>query len=61
MANVHWQWTPNPNVAGLMGIGLAFVVTVVVSRIADALRGINDDQRHLSSLQWTAHRDRPIW
>ena len=40
MANVHWQWTPNPYVAGLMGIGLSFVVTVAVARLADALPGI---------------------
>lgn len=39
MSNVHWQWTPNPYVAGLLGVGVAFVVTMVVVRLADALRG----------------------
>ena len=26
-SNVHWQWTPNPLVAGLIGVGVAYLVT----------------------------------
>jgi hypothetical protein len=40
MSNVRWHWTPNPIAAGLIGFGAAFVVTLVLVRIADALRGI---------------------
>lgn len=40
MSNVHWQWTHNPCAAGLIGIGVAFSFTVVVTRLADALRSV---------------------
>lgn len=26
-SNIAWQWTPNPLLAGLAGVGLAFLVT----------------------------------
>ena len=34
MSNVHWQWTPNPILARGLGVGVAFVVTVVVARLS---------------------------
>ena len=45
MSNVHWQWTPNPNVAGLIGIGVSYVVTMVMVRLADALHGLLTGQQ----------------
>ena len=26
-SNIHWHWTPNPYLAGLIGAGLAYGVT----------------------------------
>jgi hypothetical protein len=26
-SNIHWQWTPNPYLAGLIGVGLAYGLT----------------------------------
>jgi len=26
-SNIHWQWTPNPYLAGLIGIGMALLVS----------------------------------
>ena len=40
MSNVHWQWTHNPCAAGFIGIGVAFSVTVTVTRLADTLRRV---------------------
>jgi hypothetical protein len=30
-SNIHWQWTPNPYVVGLIGVGLAYGVTALLS------------------------------
>ena len=38
MSNVHWEWTPNPYLAGALGYALAFVITVACIRIADGFR-----------------------
>ena len=38
VSNAQWEWTPNGYLAGLIGTALAFVVTVAVTRLADALR-----------------------
>lgn len=34
-ANIYWQFTPNPVVAGLMGFGAAWLVTYCVSWCLD--------------------------
>ena len=36
--NIHWQWTPNPYVAGLYAIGAAVGTTALVNWIADRFR-----------------------
>jgi hypothetical protein len=30
-SNIHWQWTPNGYLAGLIGVGLAYGVTALLS------------------------------
>jgi hypothetical protein len=30
-SNIHWQWTPNGYLAGLMGVGLAYGVTALLN------------------------------
>ena len=30
-SNIHWQWTPNPYLASLIGVGLALLVTVTAN------------------------------
>jgi uncharacterized membrane protein YgaE (UPF0421/DUF939 family) len=37
-SNIHWQWTPNGMLAALLGVGLAFLLTVSLSRLANLLR-----------------------
>jgi hypothetical protein len=45
--NEYWKWTPNPYLAGGMGIGAAFLVTVALVRVGDLLRAIlNLRKRH---------------
>ncbi len=39
-SNVHWQWTPNGLLASLIGIGLAFLLTVCWN----GLRGLLQQQ-----------------
>lgn len=31
MSNVHYEWTPNPYLAGLIAVGCAFVATVALA------------------------------
>jgi uncharacterized membrane protein YgaE (UPF0421/DUF939 family) len=31
-SNIHWQWTPNPVLPALLGIGAAFMLTLLVGR-----------------------------
>jgi len=31
-SNIHWEWTPNPYVASLIGIVLAYVATALLSQ-----------------------------
>ena len=40
ISNVHWQWTPNGYLAGLIGAAVAFLVTVGAVRVADMLRRV---------------------
>ena len=30
-SNIRWKWTPNPYVAGLMGVVAAYVATALLS------------------------------
>jgi hypothetical protein len=30
-SNIHWHWTPNGYLAGLIGVGLAYGATLVLS------------------------------
>jgi hypothetical protein len=30
-SNIRWKWTPNPFLAGLMGVGLAYGLTRLLS------------------------------
>lgn len=32
-SNIYWEWTPNGYLASLIGIGLAFAVTMMVSQL----------------------------
>jgi hypothetical protein len=34
-SDIHWHWTPNGYLAGLIGVGAAFAATAVVSWVAD--------------------------
>jgi hypothetical protein len=36
-SNIHWQWTPNPYVATLYGIGAAWFTTVAIVAILEWL------------------------
>jgi hypothetical protein len=29
-SNIAWQWTPNPYLAGLIGVGVAYLATRVI-------------------------------
>lgn len=33
-SNIHWEWTPNPYLAALIGVGAAFVATVLLTEIS---------------------------
>jgi hypothetical protein len=37
-SNIHWQWTPNPYVAGLYAIGAAVGTTDFVNWVANRFR-----------------------
>jgi hypothetical protein len=32
-SNIHWHWTPNGYIPSLLGIGLAYLATLMVQRI----------------------------
>ena len=32
-SNIHWHWTPNGYLAGLIGVGLAYGVTALLSAL----------------------------
>jgi hypothetical protein len=32
-SNIHWQWTPNGYIPALLGIGLAYLATLLVQHI----------------------------
>lgn len=34
-SNVHWQWTPNGYLAGLIAFGVAYVLTWLICRLFD--------------------------
>src|SRR5262245_8391852 len=37
-SNIHWQWTPNAYIPGLLGAGLAFGLTAAITQIRDWTR-----------------------
>lgn len=36
-SNIHWQWTPNKAIPALAGVGLAYILTRVVSGVLQRL------------------------
>jgi hypothetical protein len=40
VSNAAWQWTPNGYLAGLIGWAAAFLVTVAVTSLVDALHRV---------------------
>jgi hypothetical protein len=32
-SNIHWHWTPNGYIPALLGIGLAYLATLLVQRV----------------------------
>ena len=46
--NVHWQWTPNGYLAGLIGIVLAYGLTALVSA---SFWGVSGTSRGTNSIQ----------
>jgi hypothetical protein len=34
-SNIQWQWTPNQYLASGIGVGLAFLATVIVNELRD--------------------------
>jgi hypothetical protein len=32
-SNIHWHWTPNGYLAGLIGVGLAYGLTTALSEL----------------------------
>ena len=38
VCNSIWHWTPNGLAAGLVGAGLAYVVTLVIVKVCDRLK-----------------------
>lgn len=37
-SSIHWQWTPNNYLAGLIAVGTAAGATVLISRLIDLHR-----------------------
>lgn len=50
-ANIYWQWTPNGYLASLLGIGAAYLATVLLSKILLGLRLILQASRWRRPLQ----------
>ena len=44
-SNIYWQWTPNPYVVCLIGIGLAYLTTVLLSGLISILLSYRNPQR----------------
>ena len=42
-SNIHWQWTPNPYVAGLYAVGAAVGTTAIVNWVAATFTGNGRD------------------
>jgi hypothetical protein len=40
VSNIHWHWTPNGYVASLIGIGLAWLITLCVARLWNTRNGM---------------------
>lgn len=36
-SNIEWNWTPNGYLAALIGVGLAYVLTVALTSLGSAL------------------------
>ncbi|WP_420971532.1 hypothetical protein [Bradyrhizobium sp. B120] len=39
-SNIRWHWTPNGYLASLLGVGLAWVLTVLVTELPQTLKGL---------------------
>ncbi len=65
LSNVGYEWTPNPIVAGGLGIAAAYVVTlalVLLSRLLRRLRGVGQyapSRDDAASVPGAVHRDLP--
>lgn len=32
-SNIHYQWTPNGYLAGIIGVGVAYLVTLLINKL----------------------------
>ncbi len=39
-SSIHWQWTPNGYLASLIGVGLAWLLTALVTELPQTLKGL---------------------
>ncbi|MGY4160482.1 hypothetical protein ACVINW_006324 [Bradyrhizobium sp. USDA 4461] len=39
-SNVHWHWTPNGYLAGMIGVGLAWLLTQIINELPRTLQGL---------------------
>jgi hypothetical protein len=53
--NIYWGWTPNGLLAGLMGVGAAYSLTVLPLLLIGRVR------RHLARSSRTLGRDQPAY
>ena len=48
-ANIYYQWTPNPYVVGLLGLGAAFIATWILVGLGTLIRGRSPERPDYSS------------
>lgn len=37
-SNIYWKWTPNSYLVSIIGVGVAWLVTITVVKVADLAR-----------------------
>jgi hypothetical protein len=50
VCNAIWHWTPNGLAAGVVGAGLAYVVTLVIVKVSDLCLGHTEARRRVRGL-----------